>query len=130
MKLDRRTMLASMTFTGVAVATTKAATAGILPLHREVRVMLYDSRYPQSVACAKASANGSLLLVDTHTRDIGLAWQHEIKAHLTAKPGAIAGVSLYSDQMISQIMGREHSMKHLTSLRLEDAANLYSWRIA
>lgn len=127
MKLNRRTMLAAMAATGV-VTTAKAATAAA-PLQREVRVMLYDSRYPQSVAYAEASANASMLLVDTHTRDIGLAWQNEIKTHLAAEPGAVAGVSLHSDQMISQIMCREHGMKRLTSLRVEDAPSLYSWRI-
>jgi hypothetical protein len=124
--LNRRTMLAAMAATGVA---TTAKVASAATPQRELRVMLYDSRYPQSEAYAKASASASVLLVDTHTRDIGLAWQHEIKAHLAAQPGAIAGVSLYSDQMISQIMGREHGMKRLTSVRVEDAPSLYSWRI-
>lgn len=112
-----------------AAAPTKAGKAAP-PVDCELSVMLYDSRFPQSVAYAEQLAGPSVLLVDTHERDIGLAWHQEIKAHLAAQPGAIAGMSLHSDQMISEIMGREHGMKHLISVRVEDAPSLYSWRIA
>ena len=98
-----------------------------------VRVVIYDGRYAACRDFAKIHAGKDVLLIDTQAQDIGLAWRGKIAAHVARHPGRIEGLSLYADQFVSGLMGRDNGMRLTAEDRMtsaqSDEPSFFRWTL-
>lgn len=96
-------------------------------------VILFDSRFADAVHEAAAWGRNGALTIDTRKSDIGHAWRGAIADRMGQGSAAIVGITLYADQMISELMGREYGLKlaHLQRARVSPGgATLLRWVLA
>lgn len=131
MKISRRQAVQGLAATGAAAAV--PATAAQTAVEPPPSVVIHDGRYSACAAFAAALTSPGVLVVDSHSRDIGLAWRDEIAAQLRARPGRVEGLSLYADRFICEVMARDLGLA-LTEWRIDakpgERPGLFRWTLA
>lgn len=103
------------------------------PLHAasggETALFVFDARLTLSHTAAQDMAAAGTALLDPRENDLGVAWRSRIPAALAAG-GSVAGLTLWSDCLISQIFARENGVAFSTVEVAQDHAGLplYHWR--
>jgi hypothetical protein len=118
--LDRRTFLKDASALTVSAAVL-AASAPIgasppEPDHARISAVLFDSRYSSSRAFADTLARKGAKAFDVQP-DAAALWYGSLREHLAECGGCVAGLTTFSDSMVSQSFGREFGL----SLRYEGA---------
>jgi len=129
MEVDRRTSLGLI---GAGATGLPAAWPAEARQDRPA-VVLYDARFGEAAREAAAWAQRGAIAIETRRQDIGNAWRGMIARRLADGGGAVCGVTLYADQMISAAMGRDHGLRlvHLRSDPARDGgATLFRWVLA
>lgn len=85
---------------------------------------VYDSRFAQSAAMAGDWNRQHAIILDAQSRDLGQFWRTRIH-DLLARGGVIAGATLWSDQYICEMFGRECGLKRGPFTQLD--GELCSW---
>lgn len=113
-------VLALSAFTPGAALATEAGTA----------LFVFDARLALSQTAALDMAAAGADLLDPRASDLGVAWRGQIPA-VMANGGAVAGLTLWSDCLISQIFARERGLDFAFAEVAQDAAGLplYHWRV-
>lgn len=115
---------------GAGVLAVSAMTPGaVLAAGGDLALFLFDARLPLSQTAAQDMATSGVNLLDPRTSDLGVAWRGQIPAALAAG-GAVSGLTLWSDCLISQIFAREQGLPFSYAEVPQDAGGLplYHWR--
>ncbi len=93
------------------------------------QLFVFDARVPLSQTAAQDMAASGVKLLDPRASDLGMAWRGPIPAAL-AGGGTVAGLTMWSDCLISQIFAREQGLPFAFAEVPQDAAGLplYHWR--
>lgn len=130
MDIDRRTLLGSSLAAGLCAALPATALAQA-PLPR---LFIFDARFAASALAAGQLASRGVTTLDPREHDLGAAWRTTIPALLERERGAIAGMTLWSDQFICQAFARDWGMRPARTRRVEQAARsapgLQEWTLS
>jgi hypothetical protein len=96
-------------------------------------IVLFDGRFEAARREAVGWVRNGAQAIDTRQEDIGHVWRGVVPDRLAESPAAVCGITLYVDQMISAMMGRELGLR-LVHLRRDvtvvGAASLHRWVLA
>ena len=127
--LDRRTVIRGALATG-AVLSVPAVARTAIP---RPSVFVVDTRFPSSAAAALDWSRLGVAVIEARRDDLGLAWRKRIPDLLARNGGGIAGMTLWSDLLICQMLAREHGLALASPCRtvvppVDDG--LYDWMLS
>ncbi len=118
--LDRRTFLKDAGALTASAALMASGAPGIAAAAaadgRRIGAVLFDGRYSSCRAFADALARKGAVAFDVQP-DAAALWYGPLRDHLAACGGSVAGLTTFSDSMLSQSFGRDFGL----SLRYEGA---------
>ncbi len=112
-RLDRRTFLkdagaltasAALIASGAPGIAAAAATDG-----QRISAVLFDGRYSSCRAFAGALARNGAMAFNVQP-DAAALWYGPLRDHLVARGGCVAGLTTFSDSMLSQSFGRDFGL--------------------
>lgn len=124
--VSRRTILKG----GAGALALTAITPGMaLAAAGSMQLFVFDARVPLSQTAAHDMAESGVNLLDPRASDLGMAWRGQIPAAL-AGGGTVAGLTMWSDCLISQIFAREQALPFAFAEvpQVDGGLPLYHWR--
>ncbi len=119
-RLDRRTFLKDAGALTASAALIAAGAPGIAaasePSGQRISAVLFDDRYSSSRTFADALARNGAVTFNVQP-DAAALWYGPLCDHLVACGGCVAGLTTFSDSMLSQSFGRDFGL----ALRYEGA---------
>ena len=126
---DRRTVIKGTLVAGAVLSTPSLARAAAL----RPSVFVADSRFRPSAAAALEWSKLGVAVIEARRDDLGIAWRRRIPSLLARDGGGIAGLTLWSDLLICQMLAREHGLALASPCRtvvppVDDG--LYDWMLS
>jgi len=129
MEFDRRSVIKAGALAGLAVAQPALA----IGQQGRPALFLWDARFAPSADVARLLRDRGTALIDAREHDLGIAWRGRIPELLSANPGGIEGLTLWSDKFICESFGRDHGLGvafEKPVLQAPGATPLLHWRLA